>query len=134
MKYVYTAIFNLEPGTKETYNVKFPDLPGCNTFGENLSDAINMAEDALCLWLYDAEESGDTVPFASSPHTIEVAGDDFITAISVDTETYRRYYSNKLIKKTLNIPVWLNQRAEEANINFSQTLQRAIKEELQIQE
>jgi post-segregation antitoxin (ccd killing protein) len=39
---------------------------------------------------------------------------------------------NKLIKKTLNIPSWLNERAEAANINFSKTLQKALKEELQL--
>jgi len=37
-----------------------------------------------------------------------------------------------LIKKTLNIPSWLNGRAEAANINFSQTLQKALKKELQL--
>jgi hypothetical protein len=47
---------------------------------------------------------------------------------------YRKKYENKAIKKTLTIPSWLNFAAETANINFSQTLQRALKEELQIAE
>lgn len=132
MKYVYTAVFSLEEGTTDTYNVSFPDLPGCNTFGEGLNDAIEMAKDALCLWLYSKEQDKETIPTATPPSKIKVAGDDFITAISVDTDTYRRYYENKAVKKTLTIPSWLNEQAEQANINFSQTLQKALKEELHI--
>jgi len=132
MKYVFTAIFSIEPGTEETYNVSFPDLAGCHTFGVGLDDAIAMAQDALCLWLYRHEQEELPIPIATAPSKIEVSGDDFITAISVDTEFYHRFYSEKLVKKTLNIPMWLNERAERANINFSQTLQKAIKSELHI--
>ena len=132
MKYVYTAVFSLEPGTEETYNVTFPDLPGCHTFGENLNDAIEMAHDALCLWLYDAEQDNKDIPTATPPAKVKVEGNDFVTAISVDTDFYRRFYSKKLVKKTLNIPMWLNERAERENINFSRTLQEALEARLQI--
>jgi len=43
---------------------------------------------------------------------------------------YRRENDNRAIKKTLSIPSWLNSKAEKAGINFSQTLQKALKEEL----
>ena len=39
---------------------------------------------------------------------------------------------NRSIKKTLTIPKWINDIAVENNINFSQTLQSAIKEKLGI--
>ncbi|GHU91256.1 antitoxin HicB [Clostridia bacterium] len=134
MKYVYAAIFNPEPGTKDTYNVAFPDLPGCRTFGETLPDAIDMAQDALCLWLYDAEQDGKTIPEATAPSKVKTAGDDFVTAVSADTEFYRRLYSRKLVKKTLNIPMWLNERAVREEVNFSGLLQDALKARLHIQE
>ena len=38
----------------------------------------------------------------------------------------------KSIKKTLTIPEWLNNMAEEQQINFSQTLQNALIERLNI--
>ena len=38
--------------------------------------------------------------------------------------------NNKAVKKTLSIPEWLNEKAVEANINFSQVLQEALKEKL----
>ena len=134
MRYVYTAIFSQEPETEETYNVSFPDIPGCNTFGEGLVDAIDMAEDALCLWLYDKEECSAAIPPATVPSKVTAGGGAFVTAISVDTETYRRYHSNKLIKKTLNVPMWLNEMAEKKGINFSQALQQSLKDQLGVQD
>ena len=134
MKYVYAAIFNLEPGTESTYNVSFPDLPGCNTFGTDLADAIEMAQDALCLTLYHREQDNEAIPPATSPTDIKIQGDDFVTAISVDTDFYHRFYSGKLVKKTLNIPMWLNEMAMQANVNFSNILQEALKTHLHVQE
>lgn len=132
MKYAYTAIFT--PTDKGGYSVGFPDLKGCSTCGDDVSDAIYMAQDVLCLWLYDMEQDKVIIPKASKPKDIKATGDAFTSVIAVDTETYRRFYENKLIKKTLNIPMWLNQRAEAENINFSHTLQKALKQELHITE
>jgi antitoxin HicB len=35
------------------------------------------------------------------------------------------------VKKTLTIPKWMNEQATAAGINFSQTLQDAIRKELE---
>jgi hypothetical protein len=43
---------------------------------------------------------------------------------------YRKKYNNRAVKKTLSIPEWLNEAASKAGINFSQTLQDALKEKL----
>lgn len=130
MKYVYPAIF--QPAEEGGYCVFFPDIGEGGTQGETVEECIEMAEDFLCGTLYDMEEDGCVIPEASNIKTIKAGDDDIITLISVDTETYRQYYENKLIKKTLNIPYLLNERAKAANINFSQLLQRALKEELHI--
>jgi post-segregation antitoxin (ccd killing protein) len=37
-------------------------------------------------------------------------------------------------KKTLAIPSWLNAKAEDASVNFSQLLQKALKDELRLAE
>jgi hypothetical protein len=50
----------------------------------------------------------------------------------VDTTEYRAAIENKAIKKTLTIPSWLNHAAEKQHLNFSQILQEALKERLQI--
>jgi len=132
MKYAYTAVFT--PEEKGAFSVNFPDLQGCYTSGDDMADAVYMAQDALCLTLYDMEQGKKTIPTASNPRDIEILPSEFTSVIAVDTETYRRFYENKAIKKTLTIPVWLNERAERANVNFSQTLQKALKSELHIQE
>lgn len=130
MKYVYTAVFS--PNENESYTVTFPDIKGCITEGKTLDEAISMANDALCLMLYDMEESKKAIPSATKPDKVKAPEGGFCSVISADTETYRRYYNNKAVKKTLTIPAWLNERAEEAHINFSGVLQSALKEQLHI--
>ena len=49
--YKFTAIFEKEQGTKETYNVQVPALPGCLTFGESLSEAEYNIQEAMELYL-----------------------------------------------------------------------------------
>ncbi|MCL2356666.1 MAG: type II toxin-antitoxin system HicB family antitoxin [Defluviitaleaceae bacterium] len=132
MKYTYTAIFT--PEETGMYSVCFPDLQGCCTSGDDLSDAVEMAQDVLCLTLYDLEQDNKPIPQASKPKDIQISGEQFTGVVAVDTETYRRFYENKSVKKTLTIPMWLNERAERANINFSGILQEALKSRLQIQE
>jgi len=128
MKYAYTAIF--APEKNGAFSVYFPDLPGCYTSGDDMPDAVTMAQDALCLWLYDMEQDKKPIPPATPPGDIKAKSKEFASVVAVDTETYRRFYENKSVKKTLTVPMWLNEEAERANINFSQTLQAALKQEL----
>ena len=129
-KYVYPAIFAPE---SEGYSVTFPDLSGCFTQGEDMADALEAAADALCLVLYDMEESGKEIPAASDIKAIQTEGGAFVSLVSCDTLEYRRYYDNKAVKKTLTIPAWLNTMAERAGLNFSQVLQNGLKNELHVQ-
>ena len=50
----------------------------------------------------------------------------FVSFVDVDVEAYRKKYGTKIVKKNCTIPAWLNTKAEEMNINFSQTLQEAL--------
>jgi predicted RNase H-like HicB family nuclease len=131
MKYTYTAI--LTPEKNGLISVCFPDLQGCYTTGDDLADAIYMAQDVLCLTLYDLEQDKISIPKASKQHDISISNNQFSSVIAVDTEVYRRFYENKSVKKTLTIPMWLNERAERENINFSGVLQEALKARLHIQ-
>ena len=132
MKYTYTAVFT--PEENGLFSVNFPDLESCYTSGDDMADAVNMAQDVLCLTLYDLEQDKKPIPQASKPQDIVITGEQFVSVVAVDTETYRRFYENKSVKKTLTIPMWLNERAERANINFSGILQEALKVHLHIQE
>ena len=131
MKYAYPAVFREE--SDGLYSVEFPDLEGCFTSGETLPDAIEMAEDALCLMLYDMEEDGETITSPSNPKDIAVSDDALVSLVGCDTLEYRKLYNNKSVKKTLTIPAWLNTMAERADLNFSSVLQDALKLRLDVQ-
>lgn len=60
MKYIYTALFTpIEDGSG--YYAKVPDLPGCITTGNSLSDAIDQITDAMSAWLVVAEDEGEPI-------------------------------------------------------------------------
>ncbi len=130
MKYAYPALFKQE--SSGHYSVDFPDIDGCITSGNSLPDAIEMAEDALCLVLYDMEEEGDTIPAPSNIKDIPVEADELVSLVCCDTLEYRKLYNNKSVKKTLTIPAWLAVMAERADLNFSSVLQEALKQRLDI--
>ena len=132
MKYAYTAVFT--PEEKGLYSVDFPDIPGCFTCGDDIADALHMAQDVLSLTLCDLEDDKKSIPPASKQRDIQVTGEQFTSVIAADTEAYRRFCEEKAVKKTLTLPGWLNERAERAGINFSGILQEALKKHLHIQE
>ena len=126
-KYVYPAIIeNAEDG----YNVSFPDIPGCYTCGEDLPEAISMAEDALALFLYELETGNEVIPSPSEIKHLECGQNEIATLVYCDTLEYQKMNNKAAVKKTLSIPGWLNYLAEKASINFSQVLQDALKEKL----
>lgn len=128
MKYVYPAVFTPLPSGE--YDVRIPDLPGCITCGNNLVDALEMAEDAISMWLCDAEDNQELIPIPSKNLSLE--NHQFVNLIIADTNKYRQENDNRAVKKTLTIPNWLNSKAEKAGVNFSQTLQTALKKQLNI--
>ena len=128
MRYAYSAVFT--PVDGGGFDVKVPDLPGCRTCGDDLADAIFMAEDAVSMWLWDAENKGEPIPVANPLPS--VSAPQFANYVFADTDEYRRNNDNRAVKKTLSLPSWLNAQAERAGVNFSQVLQDALKERLNI--
>lgn len=132
MKLIYPACFY--PCEEGGYTVIFPDLPGCVTEGDTLPEALDMATDAASGWLLDSVENNQQIPQASDIKNI-IANEyenGFVSIVSIDLDEYSKKYGNKAVKKTLTIPQWLNTIAEEKNVNFSQVLQAALKEQLGI--
>ena len=128
-KYSYPAIFSLEKNG--AYSVNFPDLESCYTCGDNLTDALMMAEDVLAFTLYDYEREHREIPIPSSPSSILLGQDEFINYIACNTMEYRKRHNNQSVKKTLTIPQWLNEAAIEMDLNFSQVLQEALLSKIQ---
>ena len=126
-KYAYPAIFTQE---ENGYSITFPDIETCFTQAETIDDGLTMAEDALCLTLYDLEEKELNIPKPSDPRKIKTDDSSFVTLVQCDTLEYRKFFDNRAVKKTLTVPHWLDEMAARQNINFSQTLQNALMEQL----
>lgn len=88
MKLVYPAIFtSYEDGTGG-YAVEFPDLPGCVTGGDDIVDAVFMAEDAASGWILTELEEGKAVPNATAMNEIEAEENQFVSLIALDMDAY----------------------------------------------
>lgn len=128
-KMFYPAVFH--KAEEGGYWITFPDIPECITEGDNMEEAYNMAVDALGLALTDRIKEKQDLPKASDVDNIKEDGT--IVVIQFDLAEYNRKHNNKAVKKTLSIPEWLNEEALAMNINFSQVLQEALLERINVQ-
>lgn len=127
MKLVYTAIFEPFDNTIDGYTVSFPDLPGCNTEGDNLCEAMEMAVDAASGWLLGELEEGNQIPKATAISDISTLPNQIKTLVYLDIGAYAAKYGKNAVKKTLTIPAWMNTYAEAHDVSCSKLLQDAIK-------
>ncbi|AUS03542.1 type II toxin-antitoxin system HicB family antitoxin [Paenibacillus larvae] len=134
MKYIYPAVFSPGEPDEGGFTVTFPDLPGCITEGDDLEEALRMAKDALGGHLYLMEEDGDEIPRSSQPGSIQLETGEFVSLIQANTDFIRERIQSKAVNKTVTLPKWLNDVAAEEGINFSQTLQDALKQKLEIKD
>lgn len=130
MKICYPVILTkCEDGSG--YLVNIPDFNN-NTFGKTIPEAIEMARDAINLLGVTYEDKMKKLPVPSDITKIKTEEGDIKTLVDADLESYRRMLDNRSVKKNCTIPSWLNEKAEQANINFSAVLQQALKECLNI--
>lgn len=122
----YPAIFTLE---NDEYWVEFIDLKGCFSDGKTLAEAMENAKEAMGLFL---EALTEYPKCTTDIKSIKLKENQIISFVSVDLEEHKRKYENKSVKKTLSIPAWLNTMAEKENVNFSQILQKALIDTLNI--
>ncbi|SCW31890.1 Predicted nuclease of the RNAse H fold, HicB family [Ruminococcaceae bacterium YRB3002] len=130
-KYTFPAVFRKE--RKGGYYIYFPDLEDCYTSSEDITQGILMAEDVLAQVLFNEYEEKDLeIPEATPIPDIRLRKTEFATYIVCDTQPYRIRFSQRAVKKTLTIPEWLNEAAMEEKINFSQVLQEALMNKLNL--
>jgi predicted RNase H-like HicB family nuclease len=123
-RYIFPAIFNY---ADDGISVSFPDLPGCFTCGDNDSEAVQMAEEALGLHLYGMEQKDDIIPEPSRGNEIKLGHNEAIFLVDVWMPQVRREVKPVYVKKTLTIPSDLNDAAMRANVNFSQVLAAGLR-------
>lgn len=67
----FQVIFRQEP--EGGFTVLVPALPGCITYGKNLSHARKMAEEAITLYLEDMTAEGERLPEHNNAYISEIS-------------------------------------------------------------
>lgn len=137
MKVIYPVLFYEEK--EGVYSAFVPDLDNASTCGNTLEEAMYMAEDLIAGLILDEIEEGNKIPkeskiemvsFEDLESSLKIEDWNYIskfkTYIVVDISLFAEKWGKELIKKTVNIPKWLNTKAEELKINFSKTLEEAL--------
>ena len=122
---VYPAVIHDEG----TFWVEFPDLEGCQSCGASLEEVIELAQEALGLYLANLYERHLELPEPSRLETIKTE-DGQATYIFADVDKYRN--DTKAVKKMISIPAWLAKEAEANSISLSKVLQDALKSKLNL--
>lgn len=99
---VYPAIFHKE---NNAYWVEWPDLKGCNTCGDTLENTMELAQEAMGLYLATLIENSQVLPIVSNLSNIQNPDDGFVSLVTSEISQYIR--NTKAVKKTLSIPQWL---------------------------
>ncbi|MGT2964564.1 type II toxin-antitoxin system HicB family antitoxin [Streptococcus acidominimus] len=134
MKYTYLALFEVDT-ENGGYTITFPDFPGAISEADTLNEAIYNAREVLEIYTIMFEDEGKEFPEPSSFKALAgklSSDEDILQAISVDTELVRERECSRVVNKTVTLPSWLVEVGKEHKINFSQLLQKAIREELQV--
>jgi predicted RNase H-like HicB family nuclease len=128
-KYYYPAVLQKE---ESGYSVWIPDIDGCNSCGDTIAEAIEMVREALGLCIEVMLEKGEEIPKPSLPEDIKLEENQFVAIAEFDLIEYQKKYCSKAVKKTLSIPMYLNELAEKEHINFSSVLREALEERLNV--
>jgi len=127
MKLIYPAVFHKEDGA---YWVEFPDLEGCQSFGGTINETLENAKEALEAYCITLIEDGKKLNPASDISKIKSGQNEFTSLVETDISAYLS--KSKAVKKTLTVPAWLNDMAVKRGVNFSQVLQNALFEQLNV--
>jgi predicted RNase H-like HicB family nuclease len=133
MKLIYAACFYPYSDGSGGFTVEIPDLPGCVTGGDGMIEAIEMAIDAASGWILDELEDGNPVPFSTPLKKIKPdSSDGVVSLIVLDMESYAEKHGSKAVRKNLTVPAWLATAADKKNVNYSEILQEALIQKLNI--
>ncbi len=138
MKYAYPVIFTRTEDEKDTILIEVPDLE-IMTEGFGVADAIEMARDAIGLSGITLEDMSEPIPLPRDINEIDLKKSEFASAeksyvslVDVDFTKYRKKVDNKMVRKNVTIPNWLNKAVEKEKINVSKVLQEALMEKIGI--
>ena len=127
-RYIYPAVFSDDPD--QEISVVFPDLDVA-TSGETDEDALLSARELLGCVMFGLEEDGEDIPAPTPLSQVKTEENEKAVLVDVYMPSIRMAQVNKSVNRTVTLPAWLNAAALERNINFSQVLQDALKQQIQ---
>ncbi|MCL2045708.1 MAG: type II toxin-antitoxin system HicB family antitoxin [Oscillospiraceae bacterium] len=128
MKQAYPII--MSKGS-ERIVVYIPDFD-INTQGDDYPNAMEMARDAIGLIGIDLEDDMENIPLPSDISAVICeSSDDIVTLVDVDFDEYRKKHDNRVVRRNITLPAWLDAAASSEKINVSRVTQEALKEILQ---
>ena len=116
----------------EGYSIWAVDIDGCNSFGDTVAQALENIKEAIGLCIEFADEQGEDIPQPSQPETIEILQGQILAMAEFDWLAYQKKFNSKAVRKTLTIPMYLNELAEKEHINFSSVLRQALENKLDL--
>ena len=127
----YVAVFTYD---EDGICIDFPDLPGCCPCADkdNTEMALKNAKEALGLHIWGMEQDNEQLPESTPITELTLKSNQIPTLINVFMPSVRERMNNRSVNRTVTLPAWLNAAALEQNINFSQVLQDALKQQLHI--
>lgn len=132
MKLAYPIILTPYEDHNGGYVVEVPDLPGCVTGGDNIAEALLMAQDAASGWVLTELEAGRPAPTPSDPRSIKMEDPtSTVSMVALDMDAYAAQYGGKAVRKNVTIPAWLDTWAQKAGINYSGMLRNALEAQYQ---
>lgn len=111
--------------------VHIPDFE-INTQGETVAEAMQMARDAIEMCGCYLQDQKREIPAPSRLDSLLSEKKEPVALVEVDFDAYRAKCDSGMVCTEVTLPSWLNDAAERAGINFSATLQKAIKAELRL--
>jgi len=127
--YCYIAVVSFDD---DGISIDFPDLPGCFTCAESDDEIQKMAKEVLGLHMWGMEKDNEPIPEPSAFKDIRPESNETTMIVDVFMPPIRDRINNKVVKKTLTIPQWLNAEAERQGVNFSMVLQNGLKQYLHL--
>lgn len=133
MKTAYPVIFTK---AGDVILIEIPDLEILSE-GKDFANAIEMARDAIGITGISMEDHGELIPTPSDISDIDISkgtfaneGIGYLSMVDIDFMVYRRKNDNKIVRRNVTLPNWLNKEAEAAHINVSRVLQEALMNKL----
>ena len=127
MKSAYPVIFLK---TASGYVAHVPDMD-IDTQGADITEAIEMARDAIGIIGIDMQDDHKQIPSPSNINDITCGANEIVSMVDIDFTAYRRANETKAVRRTVSLPSWLDAAATKSGINVSAVLRKALEKELE---